>query len=64
MDGVQVSKVWVGILAFAGGVFVGIQVAKAYAQNVISTDIHNSVGQIPVVGGVAEAVADKLIVPQ
>lgn len=58
------GKLWVGIIAFAGGVFVGIQVAKAYAQNVISTDIHNTVGQIPFIGGAAEIVADKLIVPQ
>lgn len=56
------SKIWVGVLAFAGGVFVGIQIAKAYAQNVLSSDIHSALG--PLAGGTIEAVADKLIVPQ
>jgi hypothetical protein len=59
-----VGKLWVGVLAFAGGVFVGIQVAKLYAQNVIKSDINSVLSPIGLGGGTVEAIADKLIVPQ
>jgi hypothetical protein len=59
-----VGKVWVGVLAFAGGVFVGIQIAKAYAQNVVKSDISSVLGSVGLGGGAIESVADKLIVPQ
>lgn len=52
------------MLAFAGGVFVGIQVAKAYAQNVIKDDITGTLKKVGLDGGVIETVADKLLVPQ
>jgi hypothetical protein len=58
------TKLWIGVLAFAGGVFVGVQVAKAYAQNVISGDVHNVLSKVGLGGGVIEQVADKVVVPQ
>jgi hypothetical protein len=64
MDGVQVSKLWVGVLAFAGGVFVGVQIAKAYAQNVIKSDVSSVLNKVGLGGGIIEDVADKLVVPQ
>jgi hypothetical protein len=59
-----VGKVWVGLLSFGVGVFVGIQVAKAYAQNVIKDDITGTLKKVGLDGGVIETVADKLLVPQ
>lgn len=58
------GKLWIGILAFAGGVFVGVQVAKAYAQNVIKGDISSALDKVGLGGGIIESTADKLIVPQ
>jgi hypothetical protein len=59
-----VGKLWVGVLAFVGGVFVGTQIAKLYAQNVIKGDISSALGTIGLSGGTVETLADKLIVPQ
>lgn len=58
------TKLWVGILAFAGGVFVGVELAKAYAQNVIKSDVSDALKKVGLDGGVIETVADKVLVPQ
>jgi hypothetical protein len=57
------TKIIIGAVAFGAGIFVGIQIAKAYAQNVIKSDIHDALpGALQ--GGIVESVADKIFVPQ
>ncbi len=58
------GKIWIGVIAFVGGVFVGTQIAKAYAQSLIKDDINSVLKKVGVDGGVIEETADKLIVPQ
>jgi hypothetical protein len=58
------SRLWIGVLAFAGGVFVGVQLAKAYAQTVIKNDVHDVLSKVGLEGGTIEDIADKVIVPQ
>jgi hypothetical protein len=58
------TKIVIGVIAFGAGVFVGVQIAKAYAQNVIKGDVHDVLDKVGLSGGVIEEVADRVIVPQ
>lgn len=57
------TRLWVGVLAFAGGVFVGIQVAKIYAQQTVKGDISTALNAVHLGGGTIEKIADALLVP-
>jgi hypothetical protein len=64
MAGVRVSKFWVAAIAGALGVGLGLMIAKAYAQNVVQSDISNVLGKVGLAGGVVEKTIDSIIVPQ
>jgi hypothetical protein len=57
------SRLWVGIIAGAAGIFVGIQIAKIYAQQTVKGDISSALNAVHLGGGTIEKVADALLVP-
>lgn len=58
------SKWLVAVLAGTGGIFVGLAIAKAYAQNKVGDNIHDALGAVGLAGGPFEEIAKGLIIPQ
>jgi hypothetical protein len=58
------SKLWIAILAGAGGIAVGLLIAKEYAQQKVAGDIHDTLNAVGLGGGTVEQLAKNLIVPQ
>jgi amino acid permease len=54
------TKVWVGVIAFAGGVGVGLLVAKLYARSQVQGGIHSLLDNFGLAGGKVEAVTQAL----
>jgi hypothetical protein len=54
------TRLWVGVIAFAGGVAVGLFAAKLYAANQVSSGIHGALQSIGLGGGTVEAIAQDL----
>lgn len=59
----DVSKLWVGVLAFAGGVAVGLYVAKLYATATITSDVNGLLGKIGLGGGAVQSFVDQSVIP-
>jgi hypothetical protein len=58
-----VSKLVVGLLAFAGGVAVGLYAAKLYARSQVDDAIHEGLDAINLGGGKIESVAKAILTP-
>lgn len=57
------SRTWVGVLAFAGGVAVGLVIAKLYVKATITGDVDSFLGHIGLGGGAVQAAVDSTVVP-
>jgi hypothetical protein len=57
------SRVWIGVIAFVGGVGVGLFVAKLYATSKIQGDIDAGLSKVGLGGGAVQSFIDTSIVP-
>lgn len=57
------TRLWVGVIAFVGGVGVGLFVAKLYAQNKIQGDLDSLLNKAGVGGGAIQSFVDGTVVP-
>lgn len=57
------TRLWVGIIAFVGGVLVGAELAKLYATNTITSDVNAGLGKIGLGGGAVQNFVDNTIIP-
>ena len=55
------SKLWIAVLAGAGGFALGVFVTKTYAENQVKGTVHDTLDKIGLGGGVVESIADKLV---
>ena len=56
-------RLWVGVLAFAGGVAVGLYVAKLYATSTLTNDANALLGHLGLGGGVVQNFVDQSVIP-
>lgn len=54
------SKTWVALIAFAGGLGAGLLIAKFYARATVSGDISQGLQAVGVGGSTADAVGKAL----
>jgi hypothetical protein len=54
------GKLWIGLLAFAGGVGVGLVIAKLYARAQVSSGIHAGLDKLGLAGGDVETIVQGL----
>lgn len=52
------------VLIFAGGVAVGLVIAKLYARSQWSNAIHDALAKAGLAGGPIEETVDRVILPQ
>lgn len=57
------SKGWVGVLAFAGGVAVGLIVAKYYVTSTLTSDANSLLGKLGLGGGAVQSFVDQSVIP-
>jgi len=57
------SRVWVGVIAFVGGVGVGLFVAKLYATSKIQGDLDSALKKVDLGGGLVQSFVDETVVP-
>ncbi len=57
------TRLWVGVIAFVGGVGVGLVVAKLYAQSKIQGDLDSVLGKVGLGGGAVQSFVDGTVVP-
>ena len=57
------SKLVVGLLAFSGGVVVGLYAAKLYAEKKTDDVIHNALDKVGLGGGTIENAAKSVLTP-
>jgi len=57
------SRVWVGVLAFAGGVAVGLFVAKLYVKSTLTGDADALLGKLGLGGGAVQSFVDGSVIP-
>lgn len=57
------SKLVVGLLAFVGGVAVGLYAAKLYAEKKTDDVIHNALDRAGLAGGTVEGIAKSILTP-
>lgn len=57
------SKTWVGVIAFVGGVLVGAYLAKLYATSTITSDVNAGLGKIGLGGGAVQSFFDTTVIP-
>jgi hypothetical protein len=58
-----VSKLWIGLLAGAGGFALGLVVAKIYAKQKVQGSVDSLLGSVGLGGGAIQGFADQYIVP-
>ena len=56
-------RLWVGVIAFVGGVGVGLFVAKLYATSKIQSDIDSGLSKVGLGGGAVQSFIDTTVVP-
>lgn len=57
------TRTWVGVIAFVGGVLVGAYLAKLYATNTITTDVNTGLGKLGLGGGAIQNFVDSTVIP-
>lgn len=57
------TRFWVGVIAFAGGLGVGLYVAKLYAENKVQGDVNSLLGKVGLGGGAVQSFIDASVVP-
>lgn len=55
------SRLWVGIIAGAGGVVVGLYIAKLYARNEVKDTVDSFLSSVGLGGGEIQKAADGFI---
>jgi len=58
-----VSRLVVGVLAFAAGTYVGIQIAKYYAESKVQGGIDAGLNKLGLGGGAIQSFVDGSVVP-
>ena len=57
------TKILIGVLAFAAGVYTGVEIAKAYAENKIQSGADSFLGKIGLGGSPVQTFVDQTVVP-
>jgi hypothetical protein len=57
------SRAWLGVIAFVGGVGVGLLVAKLYASSKIQGDLDAGLAKVGLGGGAVQSFVDTTVVP-
>jgi hypothetical protein len=57
------TRLWVGVLAFAVGVAVGLEAAKLYVKSTITSDADSLLSKVGLGGGAVQSFVDTDLVP-
>ncbi len=57
------TRFWVGAIAFAVGVAVGLEVAKLYVKSTLTSDADALLGKVGLGGGVVQSFVDQTVIP-
>lgn len=55
------TRVWVGVIAFAAGVVIGLEAAKFYAQSTVKGDLDTGLAKIGLGGGAVQSTLDSFV---
>lgn len=55
------TRLWIGVIAFAAGVVIGLEAAKFYAQSTIKGDLDTGLAKLGLGGGTVQSSLDGLV---